>query len=205
MTMVVGLTGGIGSGKTTVANLFADYGIDVIDADIIAREVVAPGSEGLNAIELKLGHDILLTDGQLNRSKLRELIFSQPELKSWLDSLLHPLIRQQMQQQIEQAQSAYCLLVIPLMVENNLQAMTDRLLVVDVEQQVQIARTLQRDQVSEQQVKNILAAQASRETRNAAADDIITNNGDSDELPQKVAALHQQYTELSQGYHRESR
>lgn len=205
MTMVVGLTGGIGSGKTTIANLFADYGVEVIDADVIARDVVAPGSEGLNAIELKLGHDILLTDGQLNRSKLRELIFSQPELKNWLDSLLHPLIRQQMQQQIEQVQSTYCLLVIPLMVENNLQAMTDRLLVVDVEQQVQIARTLQRDQVSEQQVKNILAAQASRETRNAAADDIITNNGDSDELPQKVAALHQQYTELSQGYHRESR
>ncbi|MGF1692833.1 dephospho-CoA kinase [Photobacterium kagoshimensis] len=200
MTMVVGLTGGIGSGKTTVANLFASYGIDIIDADIIARDVVAPGSEGLKAIELKLGADILLTDGQLNRSKLRELIFSQPQLKSWLDDLLHPLIRQRMLVQIGDSQSAYCLLVIPLMVENGLQSLTHRLLVVDVEESVQIARTLQRDNVSEQQVKNILAAQASRTERNAAADDIISNNGDSSALPEKVAHLHHHYLELSQRY-----
>ncbi|QUJ67082.1 dephospho-CoA kinase [Photobacterium sp. GJ3] len=198
MTLVIGLTGGIGSGKTTVANLFADYGIDIIDADIIARDVVAPGSDGLQAIVDRLGHDILLTDGQLNRSKLREAIFNDPELKSWLDGLLHPMIRQQMTRQIQQASSPYCLLVVPLMVENRLQTMADRLLVVDVSETVQIARTTARDQVDEAQVRKILAAQASRSQRLAAADDVIDNNGDSHSLRGDVARLHQHYLLLSE-------
>ncbi|WP_330961461.1 dephospho-CoA kinase [Photobacterium sp. 53610] len=198
MTLVIGLTGGIGSGKTTVANLFANYGIDIIDADVIARAVVAPGSEGLKAIVTRLGADILLTDGQLNRSKLREAIFNEPALKAWLDGLLHPMIRQQMQQEISQANSPYCLLVVPLMVENQLQKMTDRLLVVDVSEDVQIARTTSRDQVDGIQVRKILAAQATREQRLAAADDVIDNNGDSHKLRGEVARLHQQYLRLSE-------
>ncbi|KDM92728.1 dephospho-CoA kinase [Photobacterium galatheae] len=193
MTLVIGLTGGIGSGKTTVANLFANYGIDIIDADVIAREVVAPGSDGLKAIVARLGTDILLTDGQLNRSKLREAIFNEPALKAWLDGLLHPMIRQRMQQGISQASSPYCLLVVPLMVENQLQTMTDRLLVVDVSEAVQIARTTTRDNVDETQVRKILSAQATREQRLAAADDVIDNNGDSHNLRGEVARLHQQY------------
>ncbi|WP_305406169.1 dephospho-CoA kinase [Photobacterium leiognathi] len=199
MSLVIGLTGGIGSGKTTVANLFADtYGIDIIDADIVAREVVEPNTFGLNAIIEKCGKEILLEDGTLNRSKLRDAIFSQPELKTWLNNLLHPLIREKMQQGINQSQSPYCLLVVPLMVENNLQTMTHRLLVVDVDEQVQIQRTQQRDNVSIEQIKNILASQASRKQRLDAADDVITNNGDNKALVSQVEQLHLQYLKMSQ-------
>ncbi|WP_318444194.1 dephospho-CoA kinase [Photobacterium leiognathi] len=199
MSLVIGLTGGIGSGKTTVANLFADtYGIDIIDADIVAREVVEPNTFGLNAIIEKCGKEILLEDGTLNRAKLRDAIFSQPELKTWLNNLLHPLIREKMQQDINQSQSPYCLLVVPLMVENNLQTMTNRLLVVDVDEQVQIERTQQRDNVSIEQIKNILASQASREQRLDAADDVITNNGDNKALVSQVEQLHLQYLKMSQ-------
>ncbi|WP_422767180.1 dephospho-CoA kinase [Photobacterium leiognathi subsp. mandapamensis] len=199
MSLVIGLTGGIGSGKTTVANLFADtYGIDIIDADIVAREVVEPNTFGLSAIVEKCGKEILLEDGTLNRAKLRDAIFSQPELKTWLNNLLHPLIREKMQQDINQSQSPYCLLVVPLMVENNLQTMTHRLLVVDVDEQVQIQRTQQRDNVSIEQIKNILASQASREQRLDAADDVITNNGDNKALVSQVEQLHLQYLKMSQ-------
>ncbi|KLV06339.1 dephospho-CoA kinase [Photobacterium ganghwense] len=198
MTMVIGLTGGIGSGKTTVANLFAAYHIDIIDADVIAREVVEPGTPGLQAIADKLGSDILLTDGSLNRSKLREAIFNDHSLKQWLNDLLHPMIREKMKADIEKTTSAYCLLVIPLMVENNLQTMTDRLLVVDVDESVQVQRTQQRDNVAAEQVRKILASQATREQRLAAADDVISNNGDAESLKQKVAELHAYYLTLSQ-------
>ncbi|MEH6530168.1 MAG: dephospho-CoA kinase [Photobacterium frigidiphilum] len=200
MTMVIGLTGGIGSGKTTVANLFGDYGIDIIDADIIAREVVEPNTTGLNAIVDKLGADILLTDGTLDRSKLRNAIFNQQQLKDWLNGLLHPLIREKMLSNISKATSPYCLLVVPLMVENNLQTMTHRLLVVDVDESVQIKRTQARDNVAPEHVKKILMAQASRQNRNAAADDIISNNGNSAELKNKVAELHQEYIKMSHLY-----
>lgn len=198
MTIVIGLTGGIGSGKTTVANMFADYGIDLIDADIIAREVVAVGSVGLARITKKFGNRILLSDGNLDRSQLRTVIFSDPQLKNWLNQLLHPLIREKMLADIERATSPYCLLIVPLMIENNLQTMADRLLVVDVDQQTQIMRTQQRDNVSLEQIKNILAAQASRQQRLDAADDIICNNGDNQALLTQVAQLHLHYLALAQ-------
>ncbi|MEC6908466.1 dephospho-CoA kinase [Photobacterium piscicola] len=198
MTIVIGLTGGIGSGKTTVANMFADYGIDLIDADIIAREVVAVGSVGLARITEKFGNRILLSDGNLDRSQLRTVIFSDPQLKNWLNQLLHPLIREKMLADIERATSPYCLLIVPLMIENNLQTMADRLLVVDVDQQTQIMRTQQRDNVSLEQIKNILAAQASRQQRLDAADDIICNNGDNQALLTQVAQLHLHYLALAQ-------
>ncbi|HIF9290401.1 TPA: dephospho-CoA kinase [Photobacterium damselae] len=198
MSFVVGLTGGIGSGKTTVANLFARYGVDLIDADIIARDVVAPNSAGLAAIIDKFGADITLENGELDRAQLRQLIFSKPELKEWLNQLLHPMIRQQMLAQIQASTSPYCLLIVPLMVENNLQALTQRLLVVDVDEQVQIQRTQQRDKVPLEQVKKILASQASRSERLAAADDVITNNDDEQVLYPQVEKLHQYYLALSQ-------
>ncbi|UXI01655.1 dephospho-CoA kinase [Photobacterium sp. TY1-4] len=200
MTMVVGLTGGIGSGKSTVADLFAHYDIDIIDADMIAREVVEPGTPGLQAIVEKLGSDILLTDGTLDRAKLRQAIFNDSALKHWLNNLLHPMIREKMQAGIHQAQSPYCLLVIPLMVENNLQAMVHRLLVVDVTEEVQIARTRQRDQVDDDHVRKILAAQATRQARLDAADDVISNNGSSQDLQAAVSDLHQQYLTMSRPY-----
>ncbi|HIF9294371.1 TPA: dephospho-CoA kinase [Photobacterium damselae] len=198
MSFVVGLTGGIGSGKTTVANLFARYGVDLIDADIIARDVVAPNSAGLAAIIDKFGADITLENGELDRAQLRQLIFSKPEQKEWLNQLLHPMIRQQMLAQIQASTSPYSLLIVPLMVENNLQALTQRLLVVDVDEQVQIQRTQQRDKVPLEQVKKILASQASRSERLAAADDVITNNDDEQALHPQVEKLHQYYLALSQ-------
>ncbi|MCD9486085.1 dephospho-CoA kinase [Photobacterium iliopiscarium] len=197
MTMVIGLTGGIGSGKTTVANVFAEYGIDLIDADIIARDVVAIGSVGLARITEKFGNRILLNDGNLDRSQLRTAIFSDPQLKNWLNQLLHPLIRDKMLADIDRATSPYCLLIVPLMIENNLQTLTDRLLVVDVDQQTQIMRTQQRDNVSLEQINNILAAQASRQQRLDAADDIICNNGDNQALLTQVAQLHLHYLALA--------
>lgn len=194
MTLVIGLTGGIGSGKTTVANYFHDkFNIDIIDADVVAREVVQPNSEGLKAIEAKFGHQVINQDGSLNRAVLRELIFANSAHKQWVDQLLHPLIRQKMQQQLQQATSPYCLLVIPLMVENGLQSMADRVLVVDVCAETQLQRTLARDGVSYQQVESILKAQASRQERLAIADDVITNDDSSHVLEEKIANLHQKY------------
>ncbi|WP_325891593.1 dephospho-CoA kinase [Grimontia sp. NTOU-MAR1] len=197
MAYVVGVTGGIGSGKTTVANLFAEKGIEVIDADVIARQVVEPGSEGLKAIEEKFGAFILNDDGTLNRGALREHVFSHPEDKDWLNGLLHPKIRQEMITQTAQAKSLYCLLVIPLLVENSLQSLCQRVLVVDVSEATQVTRTTQRDQVSPEQVKNILAAQATRQQRLEAADDVIFNENDSKALSEQIETLHHQYLDLA--------
>lgn len=198
MSLIIGLTGGIGSGKTTVANLFAAYGIDIIDADVIAREVVAAGSDGLAQIVAKFGDEILLADGSLNRALLREQIFAEPEAKSWLDNLLHPQIHQAIVEQLQQASSPYCLLVAPLLLENNLQQLCQRVLVVDVSKQVQIARTCSRDAVSRSQVERILLAQISREQRLELADDIVTNDGLETLLEIQVKNLHEKYSTLSQ-------
>nr|WP_086938437.1 dephospho-CoA kinase [Thaumasiovibrio occultus] len=190
MTFVVGLTGGIGSGKSTVADLFAEKGIELIDADIIARNVVALGSVGLSKVSEHFGHDVLLEDGSLNRAKLREHIFNTPSDKQWLENLLHPMIREEMLRRIQQAQSPYCLLVVPLLIENKLESLCDRVLVVDVSPETQIERTTQRDNVTMKQVQRILAAQARRETRLAKADDIIDNDASADNLLSQVEKLH---------------
>ncbi|MCG9678238.1 dephospho-CoA kinase [Vibrio sp. Isolate24] len=197
MPFVVGLTGGIASGKTTVANLFHDqFGIEIVDADIIAREVVEPGSEGLKAIEARYGSNILLADGTLNRAKLRESIFACDKEKAWINQLLHPMIREKMQADIAKASSPYALLVIPLMVENNLQSLANRVLVVDVDEQVQRQRTMERDEVPIEQVDAILAAQASRSQRLSIADDVIKNNATNQELLPQITELHQKYLEI---------
>ncbi|MUK62644.1 dephospho-CoA kinase [Aliivibrio fischeri] len=198
MSYVVAITGGIGSGKTTVADRFqALYNINIVDADIIAREVVNPGSEGLIQIEQHFGPQILLDDGHLNRAKLRECIFSEPSEKQWLNDLLHPLIRSEMQRQIALSTSEYTLLVVPLLVENKLQYLANRVLVVDVLEQTQINRTINRDKVNHQQVKAILASQASREERLAIADDIINNDQQNNDLDMKISLLHEKYLLLS--------
>ncbi|MCC2522977.1 dephospho-CoA kinase [Vibrio coralliilyticus] len=197
MPFVVGLTGGIASGKTTVANLFqSQFGIEIVDADVVAREVVEPGSEGLKAIEERWGADILLHDGTLNRAKLREVIFANEEEKAWINGLLHPMIREKMQADIAKVTSPYGLLVIPLMVENNLQSLADRVLVVDVDKQTQMQRTVERDGVPLEQVESILAAQASRTQRLAIADDVIKNNATNQELLPQITELHQKYLEI---------
>ncbi|NAX20206.1 dephospho-CoA kinase [Vibrio sp. V39_P1S14PM300] len=197
MALVIGLTGGIASGKTTVANLFRDhFGIDVIDADVVAREVVEPGTPGLKAIIKRFGEDILTPEGLLNRAALREKIFSDPAEKNWLNQLLHPMIRQKMRDDLQEVSSAYALLVIPLMVENDLQSMADRVLVVDVDEHTQVARTMVRDDVSEQQARAILQAQASREQRLAIADDVIKNDTENQKLLPQITKLHQKYLAL---------
>ncbi|HEY2453605.1 MAG TPA: dephospho-CoA kinase [Scandinavium sp.] len=197
MGYTVALTGGIGSGKSTVAQAFADLGINVIDADIIARQVVEPGTPALQAIVSRFGADMCLADGSLNRRQLRERIFTHATEKSWLNALLHPLIQQETQRQMQQATSPYVLWVVPLLVENQLWQKANRVLVVDVSEETQLKRTMHRDNVSEEQARQILAAQVTREQRLAVADDIIDNNGAPDAIALDVARLHARYLKLA--------
>ncbi|MBN3214946.1 dephospho-CoA kinase [Pectobacterium polaris] len=197
MTYIVALTGGIGSGKSTVADEFAKLGATIVDADIIARQVVEPGKPALDAIRLRFGDAMLNTDGSLNRAALRQRIFSSPEEKQWLNNLLHPLIHQETQAQFQAESALYILWVVPLLVENGLQQRAQRVLVVDVDKETQLARTLARDGISRQQAENILAAQATREQRLAYANDIIDNSRCPNELAPQVAELHRQYLELA--------
>lgn len=198
MAIIIGLSGGIASGKTTVANLFNEhFNIDIVDADIVAREVVALGSDGLKQITDHFGDSILLDDGTLNRSRLRELIFSDPKEKQWLNDLLHPMIRDKIDSDLSKITSPYGLLVAPLLVENQMQGMTDRVLIVDVPAEVQIERTMSRDNVSREQVASILKSQASREQRLAVADDVIKNHTKNQELLPQITDLHQKYLAIS--------
>jgi dephospho-CoA kinase len=194
---VVGISGGIGSGKTTVTDLFAKYGIDVIDADVIAREVVEPGTAALKAIIDKFGQSVVGESGYLDRAKLRTLVFNDIETKNWLNQLLHPAIRQQMLLQTQQAKSAYCLLSVPLLVENKLYEQVDRVVIVDVDEQTQLQRTLQRDKTNEQQIRAIMSAQATRQQRLVVADEVIDNNGKPDDLAKQVAQLHKRYLQFA--------
>ncbi|WP_150137442.1 dephospho-CoA kinase [Candidatus Enterovibrio escicola] len=196
MVFVIGLTGGIGSGKTTVSNMFGRHGITVIDADIIARQVVELGSIGLAVIVAKFGIQILGDNGELNRNALRKHIFSHPEDRNWLNALLHPQIKKEMILQIQQVSSPYCLLVIPLMIENRLQVLCNRVLVVDVSKETQIARTIHRDNTDETQVKEILARQATRTERLSFANDVIENEYSDQELRTRVETLHNKYLAL---------
>ncbi|MBU9829976.1 MULTISPECIES: dephospho-CoA kinase [Rahnella] len=193
MAYIVALTGGIGSGKSTVAESFARRGVSIVDADIIARQVVAPGEPALDELSKHFGKDIILDDGSLNRAALRECIFSHPAEKAWVNQLLHPVIHARTQQFIRQAETAYVLWVVPLLVENGLQAQANRVLVVDVDPQTQLVRTMQRDGISRQQAESIIAAQVSREKRLACADDIIDNSGDPETIESRVAQLHSRY------------
>lgn len=194
---IVALTGGIGSGKTTVANAFAALGVPLVDADIIARQIVEPGNSVLRAIAQCFGPTILHADGSLDRAALRMRIFSEIREKAWLDGLLHLLIQRKTEQQLRFAHAPYVLWVVPLLLENNLQYRPNRVLVVDVEPVVQITRTLGRDDVSRTQVENILAAQVSRQQRLTCANDIIDNSRCLEEMASQVAALHRRYLVLA--------
>jgi dephospho-CoA kinase len=191
---VVAITGGIGSGKTTIANQFAALGIEVVDADLIAREVVAPGTPALAAIVNHFGTEMLTEQGLLDRRALRERIFSDPAAKSWLNALLHPIIRSEMLRQCAAVSSPYCLLVVPLLVENRLTGLADRVLVIDVDEATQIERTCRRDGVSREQAQAILASQASRSERLAMADDVLDNqSGTTETIRARILALHETY------------
>ncbi|QHB31429.1 dephospho-CoA kinase [Yersinia canariae] len=197
MSYIVALTGGIGSGKSTVADAFANLGVPLVDADIIARQVVEPGMPALANIASRYGETILHTDGTLNRAALRAKIFSEPQEKAWLNSLLHPLIQQETQRQLASINALYVLWVVPLLVENGLHHRANRVLVVDVAPEIQLARTMARDGITRQQAEHILASQVSRQQRLASADDIIDNSGDPIVIAPQVASLHQQYLKLA--------
>ncbi|HDU4033326.1 TPA: dephospho-CoA kinase [Klebsiella aerogenes] len=197
MGYTVALTGGIGSGKSTVADEFAHLGVTVIDADIIARQVVEPGTPALLAIAERFGPQMINDDGSLNRRRLRERIFAHSEDKAWLNALLHPLIQQETRRQMQASTSPYLLWVVPLLVENRLTDKADRILVVDVPKETQIERTIRRDGVSREHAEHILAAQATREQRLAAADDVIENMGSADAVASHVTRLHDKYLMLA--------
>ncbi|KTF10760.1 dephospho-CoA kinase [Pseudoalteromonas sp. 10-33] len=195
---VLGLTGGIGCGKTAVSNMFEQLCITIVDADIIARQVVKPKSDGLNAIVSKFGQGILLSDGTLNRSALRERIFTNNADKEWLNTLLHPLIRNKIHNDITTAKSAYVVLVAPLLFENGLDKLCNRTLLIDIPQSVQIERTASRDNVSVEQVKAIIAAQMSREDKQKKADDILNNDRALTDVNHDLLTLHKSYLHMAQ-------
>ncbi len=194
---VVALTGGIGSGKSAVAHHFACRGIDVIDADAVAREVVAVGSEGLAAVVDAFGAEILADDGSLNRSLLRQRIFADDTARLQLNALLHPRIARRTQALLAAADSPYLIWMVPLLVENNLWHHAQRILVVDLPESLQRQRAATRDGVNECDIDAIISAQASRQQRLAQANDIIDNSGSPSELAPQVAALHVRYLLLA--------
>lgn len=198
----LGITGGIGSGKTAVAQLFIDRGIDVIDADQAARWVVAKGRPALLQIAEHFGADILLADGNLNRAALRQAIFQDQIQRIWLEKLLHPIIRQEIQQFLDSTTSPYNILVSPLLIEAKQYELVNRILVVDTTESLQITRSMQRDNNSIEQIQAIMDTQLARHERLSYADDIIVNDKNIAHLEQQVKQLHQSYLQLSKNdYH----
>jgi dephospho-CoA kinase len=196
---ILGLTGGIGSGKSAAAQCFIDLGVHLVDADNAARWVVEPGRPALAQIAEHFGPSVLQADGTLNRSALRELIFKDPQQRVWLEGLLHPLIREEIRQYLARAESAYAILVSPLLLETSQHQMVQRVLVIDVPESVQIKRTVLRDKTNEDQVRAILKAQASRGERLSRADDVIVNDRDPAWLKSEVDRLHHFYLTLRGG------
>ncbi|MCP5163028.1 MAG: dephospho-CoA kinase [Hahellaceae bacterium] len=190
---VLGLTGGIGSGKSAASDWFERQGIAVVDADIVAREVVAPGEPALDDIFNHFGPASRLDDGSLNRAYLRQKIFSDAQEKQWLEALLHPIIRTRILSKLEGATTPYAILVSPLLIETDQKLLCDRILLIDVPTSLQITRTIQRDSSSQAQVEAIIASQASREFKRSHADDIIVNDSDLAALYDQLAVYHRKY------------
>ncbi len=190
----VGLTGGIGSGKSTVASIFSRLGVPVIDADQVARSIVEPGTKALSELRVHFGEGIL-SEGQLNRRRLREIIFKDEAARQWVESLLHPLIKAEILSQADRQDRAYVVLEIPLLFENGYKHLVDRILVIDIPTQVQIDRVTRRDHVPADQVESVIRAQIPAETRLNQADDVIENTGDLDLLQKQVESLHRRYLE----------
>lgn len=194
---IVGVTGGIGSGKSAICNAFVKFGIDIVDADIVAREVVVPGSDGLLEITENFGPQVIDSNGQLDRKKLRGIIFEDDSKRQLLESILHPRIRRRVESQLAAATSDYCLLCVPLMIERGNSYHVDRLLVVDCPEDTQISRVMARDNLTREQVLAIMATQATRQQRLEKADDVIMNDGSIEELEKRVASLHRDYLQRS--------
>ncbi|VFP87261.1 dephospho-CoA kinase [Candidatus Erwinia haradaeae] len=197
MCYTVVLTGGIGSGKSTIAQMFGKMGIDIIDSDIIARQVLSPGQPALLALHAYFGDEILMRNGVLNRFVLREKICNSDNDREWINNLLHPVIRKIARKKLACSRSPWCLWVVPLLVENSLQSYADRVLLVDVDSVTQVHRTMMRSNMKSEEIEKILSIQASRSQRVAIADDIIDNSGSLDTLKTKVLLLHGYYLFLS--------
>lgn len=190
----VGLTGGIGSGKSTVANLFAELGVPVIDTDVVARQLTLPGGAALEAIRAAFGEDVILADGMLDRAALRRRVFADAAARRQLEAILHPRIRQMVEQSLATLDAPYALIVIPLLVETGgYRDVLRRVLVVDCPEALQVARVMARSGLARDEVDAILAAQAGRAERLAAADDVIVNDASAAALRAEVTALHQRY------------
>ena len=198
--LVIGLTGGIGCGKTAVTERFARLGVPIIDADRVAREVVEPGQSALEKIRLRFGDELLRSDGSLKRDRLRELIFSDEQARLELETILHPLIRRRMRDRLKTLKTDYAILAIPLLLETGQGETVNRILVVDCPEDTQIRRVCSRDGISGKRVRKILSAQSSRPERLAAADDVIDNSGTLSELAPQIQALHQSYLVLSRSH-----
>jgi dephospho-CoA kinase len=192
----VGLTGGIASGKSLVADLFAEAGASIVDTDLIAREVVAPGEPGLAAIVEQFGDEVIDATGELDRRHMRTLIFGSESRRQQLENLLHPLIRTRTLTRIDSATGPYVMVVVPLLAETGFAELVDRVLVVDCDEATQTRRLMARDVHTSEEARRIIAAQASRAERLAVADDVIDNNGDVASTHQQVLELHNQYVSL---------
>lgn len=195
--LIIGLTGGIGSGKSTVADLFLESGVPVIDADVIARELVQPGQPVLQRIVHAFGDEVLLPDGKLDRARLRTLVFSDAQQRQRLESIMHPSIRAALQKRAAAVTTPYCIVVIPLLLETGQTDLVSRTLVIDTSPTTQISRTMKRSGLDRAAVESIMAAQWSRARRLAGADDVITNNGTLEDLRAQVEPLHRRYLALA--------
>jgi len=193
----VGLTGGIASGKSTVSQLFSTLGIDIIDADLIAHQLVEPGQDCLDKITQTFGENFLLNNGELDRHQLRQLIFSDPEAKQQLEAILHPKIRQQLITQSDNSSSPYCILSVPLLIEAKMTPLVNRVLVIEIDTDEQLKRLCQRDNISDSQAIDIVAVQSSSQQRTSMADDIIINNNSPEDLNIEVENLHKKYLYLA--------
>jgi dephospho-CoA kinase len=196
---ILGLTGGIGSGKTAVAEHFGTLGVHWVDADHAARWVVEPGRPALSLIRQHFGESVIAADGSLNRSALRQLVFQDPAQRQWLEQLLHPLIREEVAEHLAQARSPYAIMMSPLLIESGQYKQTNRVLVVDVPEALQLQRAMRRDQASEEQIRAIFKAQASRDERLSYADEVLSNDRDLAWLQAEVERLHTFYLTLRGG------
>jgi dephospho-CoA kinase len=195
---IVGLTGGIGSGKSTVSELFAKLGVPIIDTDAISHQLVSPGQEALTQIVAAFGKQMLTPEGELDRARMRNVVFNDPEKRAALEAILHPLIRQSALAQIRNLHHDYCILVVPLLVEKGWYTMVNRVLVVDAPAELQRHRVKQRSGLSDSQIDAIMRQQATREQRLTFADDVIVNNKSLQQIESQVKDLHLKYRDLSQ-------
>jgi len=193
----IGLTGGIGAGKSAACQIFTELGVPVLDADQISREVAAPGQPALTAIAELFGSSILTADGALDRSHLRNIIFANPERRQQLEAILHPLIMQRLIEKTQELNSPYAILAIPLLLEVGWKSLVDRVLVIDSPVEEQIKRTIRRDGINRQQAEAIIASQMDRHERLQQADDIINNEGDLQHLRRQITALHRRYLSMA--------